>query len=435
MLARILLLSAAVLFLPNHYAVASSHGQTSSQNKKAPSYSVAEYNEYMTAAQLKNPEQRLGALDRFVAMYPHSALLPFAYETYYSTYAEMKKHTKTIEYADKFLTLQSNAKPTAQLRALAARTRAFELSSADGDSIDQARFQRARDHAIEAITLLGKIPKPENVSATQFEQEKRTARAFYEYAVGYADLGLKDYGSAVQHLQFAASVNADDPLIFYQLGIADLGMNPPSYLDGFWALARSVALNGPNATQAKAYLRNQLLRYQQCACQDLIEDQITALIAKAGTQPIRPAALDIPSAEELQKVRESTGPILDELRTNSEHAQKVWLADCGLEFPEVAVKILSVSKEGDVVVLKSFRGPTIEEMRRVTEPNMEIRVSGQPDVERLKTGDWVRFHGTLTALQRDPFLLRWEKAQINPQDIPAEVVKKPRKRMTRKQKN
>jgi tetratricopeptide (TPR) repeat protein len=433
MVGRIALLAAIVFALSRLQAGASQANQENvSLSAKSPSYSVAEYNEFIAASQNKSPDQRLAALDRFVAMHPHSALLPFAYEAYYSTYNELKKYAKTIEYADKYLATQRGGNPAGKLRALAARTTAFELSSTAAEANDEGDIQSARDSALRAIDLLAKIPKPEKLPAEQFEQEKKRTRAFYEYAIGYADLNLKNYSSAAEHLQFASNVNPNDALILFQLGIADLRMNPPLYLDGFWSLARSVAMKGTNAAQVRSYLKDQLLRYQQCACENLIDREVDALVARAATEPTRPTNLDIPSAEDLQQVRASAGPILEELRANDEHAQKVWLADCGLEFPEVAVKIISVSKEGDVVVLKSFRGPTIEEMTKATEPNMEIRVSGQPGVERLKTGDWVRFHGTLTAFQPDPLLLTWDKAQVNSADIPRETLRRTTKRRSRK---
>ena len=66
---------------------------------------------------------------------------------------------------------------------------------------------------------------------------------------------------------------------------------------------------------------------------------------------------------------------------------------CGLEFPEVTIKVLTVANTDDLVVLQAFRGRTSEEMQRATEPNMEIRIAAQLGVERLKSGDWVRFQG------------------------------------------
>src|ERR1700756_2275874 len=72
-------------------------------SSKGPAYTMAEYNDYMNATQNQNPGQRTAALDGFAAQYPHSDLLPFAYETYYAAYTELKQYDKVIEYADKFL--------------------------------------------------------------------------------------------------------------------------------------------------------------------------------------------------------------------------------------------------------------------------------------------------------------------------------------------
>jgi tetratricopeptide (TPR) repeat protein len=435
MIHRTLLLVALALTVPLPSPLVLHADEKNAQDAKATAYSPAEYNQYIAAAQNKTSELRLAALDRFLAQYRHSGLLPFACETYYSTYNELKNYAKVIEYADRFLALGDKTDPVARLRALAARTRAFELSYSDTDANNQPRLQEARDAAIRAIALVDQIPKPENTPTDRFEQEKRATRAFYQYAVGFADLELKDYDAAVQPLQFAATANEKDPITFFRLGIAELRMSPPAYLEGFWALARSVALNGSNGAQVRTYLKDQLLRYQQCACENVADDEVTRLVAKAANQAAPPADLEIPSADELQKVRESAGPILDELRTNDEHAQRVWLAVCGLEFPEVTIKVLAVAQTNNLVILQAFRGRTSEEMQKATEPNMEIRIAAQPGVERLKPGDWVRFHGALTALQHDPFLLTWDSAHVNSEDIPQEVVNKTRKRSLRRQQN
>src|ERR1700740_2422726 len=74
-----------------------------SVSSKAPAYTMAEYNDYMNATQNQNPGQRTAAPDRFVAQYPHSDLLPFAYQSYYLAYNDLKQYAQVAEYADKYL--------------------------------------------------------------------------------------------------------------------------------------------------------------------------------------------------------------------------------------------------------------------------------------------------------------------------------------------
>ena len=61
-----------------------------------------------------------------------------------------------------------------------------------------------------------------------------------------------------------------------------------------------------------------------------------------------------------------------------------------------------------------------KEMEAATEPNMAVHVVGQPEVRKLQKGDGVRFTGTLNGYTQTPFLLTWDNAKVNAEDIPTE---------------
>ena len=44
----------------------------------------------------------------------------------------------------------------------------------------------------------------------------------------------------------------------------------------------------------------------------------------------------------------------------------------------------------------------------------------QPEAKRLEKDAVVRFTGTLTGYSQNPFMLTWDKAKINPEDLPEE---------------
>jgi len=99
----------------------------------------------------------------------------------------------------------------------------------------------------------------------------------------------------------------------------------------------------------------------------------------------------------------------------------MWLASCGLEYPDVGVRLMvPPAADGDNVDLKVFRGATPEEIEAATEPNMEVKVAGQPEAKRLEKDAVVRFTGTLVSYSQTPFLLTWDKAKINTEDLPEE---------------
>jgi hypothetical protein len=71
------------------------------------------------------------------------------------------------------------------------------------------------------------------------------------------------------------------------------------------------------------------------------------------------------------------------------------------------------------------------EFQSATTPNMDVKVVGQPEAARLEKDNPVRFTGTLVAYDPDPnFMLHWDKAKVNAEDIPKEKVtpKRPTRR-------
>ena len=60
-----------------------------------------------------------------------------------------------------------------------------------------------------------------------------------------------------------------------------------------------------------------------------------------------------------------------------------------------------------------------------TTPDMDVKVVGQPEAAKLEKGNPVRFTGTLVAYDPDPnFMLHWDKAKVNAEDIPKDKEKK-----------
>ena len=154
----------------------------------------------------------------------------------------------------------------------------------------------------------------------------------------------------------------------YRLGIVDLQMTPPMGTDGFWELARAIDLKIPNDAQVRAYLKNQIIRYQQPACDKLVDDQVNELLTLAATATDKPATLNVPSAADLQKARDDTANFIPALMAGGDAGKAMWLASCGLEYPDVGVRVMEPpAVEGDTVTLKVFRGATPEEIEAATD--------------------------------------------------------------------
>jgi hypothetical protein len=146
----------------------------------------------------------------------------------------------------------------------------------------------------------------------------------------------------------------------------------------------------------------------------------------AANSPDRPSTYTIPSADDLKKIQASSNilTVLADLKGGGDKAKMTWLAICGAEFPEVVGKVIDVVPGTDSVELHLVTGATPEEIEKATEANLDVKVPGQPEAARLQKDDGVRFSGTIVSYDPDPaFMLHWDKAKVNPEDIPAEKGK------------
>jgi len=390
-------------------------------------YTRQEYDAYNAAVNEKNAQQRLRLLDEFVAKYPNVSpelLLP-AYRSYVLTYNELRNFPKVMESADKMLGFSDRLDAAGKLEPLYLRTLAYNnLPYNEKDPAAREQAQKARDAALQGLQALSALQKPENVTDEQFGQNKKGPQTLFNYTAGIAAMRVRNPKAAVDSFRAAIALDPNGAVTFFQLGVAYLQMEPPDYMDGFWALARSIALKGPGEAQVRSYLRNQMLRYQQASCDKLLDAEMNELLTLAAGSADRPASYRIYSSAELDAARQGMTvlSVINDLKAGGDKAKLVWLAACGLEFPDVPGKVLEVTLAADSVTLKLFLGATDEEIQAATAPNMEVKVVGQPEAARLEKDEGARFTGSLVSYDQEPFMLHWEKAKVNPEDIPQAKV-------------
>jgi tetratricopeptide (TPR) repeat protein len=403
------------------------------QDQAKPAYTLAEYNTYKAADGEQNPQQKIAKLDDFAKQYPNSTLLPYVYRAYYTTYMGLKNYAQAIEYSDRMIALGDKIDTTGRLEAYYTRAQAFYLGGSDKALTTPEALGKSRDGALAGLKTLDDLKKPDNVAAEQFEQQKKAVKVLFNSIAAMTSMSLKDYPAASTYYKTILSIDPTDAVSHYRLGIVDLQMAPPLSNDGFWELARSIGLKIPNAPQVQTYLKNQLTRYQQPSCDKLIDDQVNELITLAASSTDKPATLNVPSAADLQKARDDTANFLPALKAGGDAGKVMWLASCGLEYPDVGVRLMDAPQvDGDNVTLKVFRGATPEEIEAATEPNMEIKVVGQAEAKRLEKDAVVRFTGTLVSYSQSPFRLTWDKAKINAEDFPEEKTGAPKKAPVKK---
>jgi tetratricopeptide (TPR) repeat protein len=428
LIAKAILLSALVWTCALAYPAAT---RAQDQSQAKPTYTIPEYNAFQAANAEKDPAARLKLLDDFVAKFPNSTLNQYVYQLYIKTYTDLKNYPKAIEYADKLVALGDKADPTQRLQALVARCQVFPYAynPKAPDAADQLNKERAA--ALEGVKILTALPKSDpKMTDPQFDEQKKPGLAFFQNSLGFACSQLKDYPCAIGAFKTVLSLTPNDAVASYRLGVANLEMKPPQALDGFWAVARAINLKIPDSDKIKDYLRRQILAYEQPGCDSLADAQLNELLQLSANSPERPATYTIPSADDLNKIRNSSNilTLLADLKAGGDKAKMTWLALCGAEFPEVVGKVIEVATGTDSVQLKLYTGATPEEIEKATTPNLDVKVVGQPEAARLEKDQGVRFSGTLVGYDPDPnFMLHWDKAKVNPEDIPTEKggAKKP----------
>jgi tetratricopeptide (TPR) repeat protein len=393
-----------------------------------PAYTLAEYNAYTAAHNEQNVTQRMKLLDDFVMKYPMSALLPFVYRDYYLGYYMGKNYPQAIDYADKEIALGDKVDIGTKLEAYIVWATAFFTDQSDKALQTPEMLTKTQGASTDGLKTLAAWQKPDKMTDDQFAKQKTSTAVLFNSVAGLAESALKDYKSAEGSYRAALAIDPTNAVTHFRLGVADLQDMPPQSVDGFWELSRSIALKGPGEDQVRTYLRSQLLHYQQPSCEKLADDEINEIVTLAGSSNDRPATLAVPSADDLQKARDDTNDFLPWLQEGGDHGKTMWLATCGLEYPDVAVRVMNITPgDNDSFTLDVFRAATQEAMQAATAPNMQVHIAAQPDVKRIMKDDFVRFTGTLNAYTQNPFLLTWDNAKVNPEDLEPDkpAAKKP----------
>ncbi|HWY45696.1 MAG TPA: hypothetical protein VNX66_19550 [Candidatus Sulfotelmatobacter sp.] len=388
-------------------------------------YTMAEYNSYKACADDKVPASQIKCLDDFVSKYPNSALLIYVYPLYYQGYGAQKNYAKVIENADKLLALGDKVDAPTRLQAYNIRLGAWTaLPAAD----QPAGAAAGRDAAARALKTLDEIKKPDNVSDPDFAKSKQPYIIFFNNTGAQASVLLKDFPGAMTFYKAILAVNPDEPVTHYNMGKAYLAMNPPKQLEAFWSIAKAITSKAATDAQKKQlnpYLKKLILAYQGgTVCDSLSDSEYSELLQLAGSSADRPESYKLLSAADLDAARKdmTIASVITDLKAGGDKAKVTWFASCGLEFPDVPGKLLVVTpaaSTADPVILRVAFVTSQAEFDAATTPNMEVKVVGQPEAGKLEKDSAPRFTGTLESYDPEPtFMLHWDKAKVNPEDLP-----------------
>ncbi|HJZ62872.1 MAG TPA: hypothetical protein VKD70_01030 [Candidatus Acidoferrum sp.] len=397
-------------------------------------YTMAEYNSEQACAGDKVPASQIKCLDDFVSKYPNSNLLIYVYPLYYQAYGAQKNYAKVIEYADKLLALGDKIDAPTRLQTYNVRLGAWTtLSAAD----QTAGAAGARDAATKALKTLDEIKKPDNVSDADFAKSKQPYIIFFNNTGAQACVLLKDYSGAMNFYKAVLAINADEPVTHYNMGKAYMAMNPPQQMDAFWHIAKAITSKAATDAQKKQltpYLKKLILAYQGgTVCDSLSDSEYNELLQLAGSTADRPDSYKLLSSADLDTARKdmTIASVIADLKAGGDKGKVTWFASCGLEFPDVPGKLMEVvpaATDADPVVLKMAFVTSQAEFDAATTPDMEVKIVGQPEAGKLNKDETPtpRFTGTLMTYDPAPsFMLHWDKAKVNAEDLPKEKEKKP----------
>jgi tetratricopeptide (TPR) repeat protein len=416
--------------------VAAQEPQQPATPQQPQAYTKQEYDDFNAAVNEKDATRRVALLDGFATKYPSSTLLPYVYRDYVVAYTELKNNPKVMDSADKFLSLGDKVDSmqgleTARLQVAILRAQAFFAALNARQLTTNEQFATSREAAQNGLKLLDALKKPENAPEDQFKKQIDAYKVMFHSVIGFAAQQQKDAKGAIEAFRAALAITPNDGSIYYRIGLSYLQQDPPQYMDGFWAVARSIALKVQGEAQIRTYLRNQMLRYQQPVCDNLLDAQINELITLAGTTADRPENFKIPTRADLDKVLTENGTvelISENLKAGGDKAKNTWLAACGAEFPELLGKVIEVgSGDGDAVVLKIFSASTQEATEAGTAANMELHIEGQPRAKGFKKDDIFVFAGALKNFTPEPFTLTIEKGKVREDTLPTEAKAPPKK--------
>lgn len=395
-----------------------------------PKYTMAEYNMYTAAAAEKNPAAQIKLLDDFVSKYPSSALLNYIYPLYYKNYYGQKNYPKTIEYCDKMIALDDKISPAEKYDAYYVRAYAFNSIQ----NPDPETAKSARAAALSALKVLDQLPKPDGEDDAKFAAEKKQSVLVFNGTAATAAMAAKDYAGAIQSYKAVLALAPDDLVSNYKLGQAYMAIAPPQPLDALWYYARAATSKSANEQQSKSikgYIRKVMANYQGgTVCDALTDAEMNELLQLAPNSVDRPATYKLVSSADLDAARKdmTIASVVTDLKAGGDKAKLTWTAACGLEFPDVPGKLIEITAGSDTVELKTAFVTSDAEFEAATVANMDvvIKTADQPEAAKLEKGNPVRFTGTLETYDPDPaFMLHWDKAKVNAEDLPKGTPKKP----------
>jgi hypothetical protein len=237
----------------------------------------------MSAYEQKDAAQRAAAMEAFAAQYPSSVVHLDALEQAMAGYQQAGSRDKVAALSAEVL----QADPD-NLRALAIQV---FLLRAKATNDDAQALDQLRQTVAHGLKLLANWRRPEGLSDADFAKLKTQVSSILNGAAGFLALRDKDYAQAQAAYLQAVTADPNDLQSVYQLALAYLETTPVEP-DGFWYLARAIALAGSNAN---AQVQDQIKKYAVAKYRAYhgSEEGWSELLAKAAKASAKPAGFTV----------------------------------------------------------------------------------------------------------------------------------------------
>lgn len=230
------LLSATAL-LP--FTLKPAFGQAAAPGGGQIQMSQEEYAKYNAAVTAATPQAKAAAFEDYLKAYPNSAVKADVLSQLVYAYNQTGDQTKTLDAADRLLTVDPQ-----NLRAL---TLEVYYRRADADKLTDPAAKAAALDKVATYAQTGlNATKPKDMSDADFNAMKATAQPFFESAIADDDLAKKDNAGAITALKTEVDAHEPDtekpsPVLqdVYTLAQAYYTSTPPDYLNCAWYATRA----------------------------------------------------------------------------------------------------------------------------------------------------------------------------------------------------
>jgi tetratricopeptide (TPR) repeat protein len=337
----------------------------------------AEFNAYDSAIRQTDPTQKAAALEGFLQQYPNSVAKEVVLEAMMAAYQQLNNTPKMLETSKKLLQVNPN-----HVLAIFVQVYLLRTEANSGKNVQQ-NLAEAGQLAQRGLAALPNWKKPEGMTPTDFENQKKLFTTVFHGAIGQAAMAKEDYNAAQAPLLEAVKLNPDNVQDVYPLAVSYLKAKPPTpeaQLNGMFFIARTVVL-APQFADAVRLGKYHYRKYHGG------EDGWDQLVALAQQQKLPPADLaqritpapppPSPADQAREMLAKETPEKMDFAKWifiltsgYQEGAQQVWGTLQGKALPFVA-KVISVPDKSTLqlaVTADGFDSNTAEVTVTMAEP-------------------------------------------------------------------